>query len=114
MKELRRNETHNDFNCSLGNLGRDGKCLEERSLLGAQACVLGFNVYWTRSQSTGTSRSTDSVLGEPITDIHQIILGEDKSNIASDVREKPARRKELVIQVFDRKSNEAETQSDCY
>ena len=81
--------TYNNFNCTLGNLGWDGQSLEERSLLRTKTSVLGLNVYRARSQCTSTSWGTNSVLSQAITNIHQIILGEDEANISPDVWEQP-------------------------
>ncbi len=81
--------THNNFNCTLGNLGWDGQSLEEGSLLRSKTSVLGLNVNRAWSQCTSTSWGTDPVFSQAITDINQIIFSEDESYIAPDVREKP-------------------------
>lgn len=83
------NNTYNDFNGTLGNLGRDLQGLEEGSLLRTKTSVHGFNVHRARGQGTGSCRSTDSVLHKPLTDLYQILLGKDEPNISLDVGEKP-------------------------
>lgn len=75
----------NDFNCSLSNLGWDVQSLEERSLLRAKTCVLGWHDDIQRSQSSGTSWGTDLVGEEKVADVDKFFLGEDKADVALDV-----------------------------
>ena len=48
--------THDDFNGSLGDLGGDGESLEERSLLGTEAGVLGRHNDVQRRDGSDTGR----------------------------------------------------------
>ena len=74
-----------DLNSTLGNLGGDVQGLEERSLLGAQPGVLGGNDDLQGSKSSGTSGSADPVVDQQVPDGGQVLLGEDESNVATDV-----------------------------
>ena len=81
--------THDNFDCSLGNLGRDRQSLEERCLLRTQTSVHGLNEYGAWSQGTGTSWGSHTVLSELVTYFNQVQLGEDEANVSLDVGEKP-------------------------
>lgn len=76
-----------DFDCSLGDLGRDGQGLEERGLLGSQTGVLGWDGDQQGGDGAGTSWGTDLRFDELLTDLGQISLGENESNVSLDVRE---------------------------
>jgi hypothetical protein len=75
--------------CYLGNLGGDGKSLEERSLLGTKTGVLGWNDDRARSNGAVASRSAHLVLHKLVPDLNQVSTSEDEANIAADERQQP-------------------------
>ena len=78
----------NDFDGSLGNLGRDVQSLEEGGLLGTQPGVLGWHDDVKGSQCSGTGRGSNLVSQEHVPDGDQLLLGENESNVSLDVVEK--------------------------
>lgn len=77
-----------NFNGTTSNLGGDTESLEERGLSGLHTSVTGGDKDIQGSNGTGTSRGSNSVGKDLLSDFFQVSVGEDEANIALDVRQK--------------------------
>lgn len=73
-----------DFNSTTGNLGGDTESLEERCLSGFHASVTSRDVDIGRCNGTSTSGRSDLVGKNLLTDLLQVAVGEDESDVALD------------------------------
>jgi hypothetical protein len=73
-----------DFDGTAGDLGGDSESLEERSLSGFHARVSGGDVDIGGSKSTSTSRGSNLVGENLVTDDFEVAIGEDESDVALD------------------------------
>lgn len=79
--------SYDDFDGTLGNLGRDAQSLEERSFLRSQSCVLGRNNDAERCDGSSPGRGSDFVLDQLVPDFDKVSAGEYKTDVATDVGE---------------------------
>jgi hypothetical protein len=78
-------EISGDFNGTTGNLGGDTEGLEERGLSGLHTGVSGRDVDIGGSESTGTSRSSDLVGEDNVTNLLEVLVGEDETDVTLDM-----------------------------
>lgn len=71
-----------NFDSTTGNLGWDTESLEERGLSRFHTSVTSWNVDIKRSDGTGTSRSSDTVLEDLFTGLLEVSVGEDETDVA--------------------------------
>jgi hypothetical protein len=76
-----------DFNGTTGNLGWDTESLEERGLSRFHTSITGGNVHIGGSNGTSSSRSSDLVRKNLVTDGLKVIVGENEADVALDVWE---------------------------
>jgi len=76
-----------NFDGTTGNLGWDTESLEEGGLSGFHTSVTSWDEDIERSDGTGTSRSSDTVLENLLTDLLEVAIGEDKTDVTLDVWE---------------------------
>jgi hypothetical protein len=77
-----------NFNGTTGNLGWDTKSLEERGLTGFHTSVTGRDFDINGSDGTSTSRSSNTVGENLLTDFLEVAVGENETNVTSDERKK--------------------------
>lgn len=77
-------EVVGDFNGTTSNLGRDIEGLEERGLAGFHTSVASGNPDIAGSEGTSTSRGGDTVGQDQVTDLLEVIVGEDETDVATD------------------------------
>ena len=75
-----------NFNGTTGNLGGDTKSLEERGLTGFHTSVTGRDFDINGSDGTSTSGGSNTVGENLLTDILEVIVGEDETNVTLDER----------------------------
>lgn len=80
-------EVGSNFNGTTGNLGGDTEGLEERGLAGLHTSVSGGNPDIDGGNGTSTGRGSDLVGQDLVTDVLQVTVGEDETNVALDVRQ---------------------------
>merc|ERR1712062_231847 len=73
-----------NFNRTLGNLGRNAQGLEERGLLGTHTSVLRLNEHIDRGSGAGLGRGLNLFSFELLTDVAQVFLGKDQTNVTND------------------------------
>lgn len=71
-----------NFDGTTGNLGWDTESLEERGLSGFHTSVTSWDVDIERSDGTGTSRSSDTVLENLLTGLLEVGVGENETDVA--------------------------------
>lgn len=76
-----------NLNSTTGDLGGDGKSLEERCLLGTHGRDLGGDEHIDGGNSSGLGWGLDLVLKADVAGYRQIALGEHEANVAADNRE---------------------------
>jgi hypothetical protein len=81
-------EVGHNFDGTTGNLGGDTESLEEGGLTGLHTSVTGGNPDIIGSDGTGTSGSGDTVGKDLLLDGLEITVGEDETNVATDVGQK--------------------------
>lgn len=77
-------EIGGDFNGTTGNLGGDTEGLEEGGLAGLHTGVSSGNPDIGGSESTGTSGSSNLVGKDDITNLLEVVVGEDETDVALD------------------------------
>ena len=80
--------TYHDFNGTPGNLGWDAQSLEERGLLRTETSVLWGNDDIVGCNCVGTSWGGHLVGKDQVTDLNEIFVSHDQTNISSDVWKK--------------------------
>lgn len=85
------NQTYDDFDGSLADLGGNGESLEEGSLLRTEPSVLSGNDDTTWGNGSITGGRTDLVLQQLVSHLHQVTTGEHEPHISLDVRQDPVR-----------------------
>jgi hypothetical protein len=78
-------EISGDFNGTTGNLGRDTESLEEGGLSWFHSGVAGGNPHVLGSKSTSTGRSSDLVGEDNVTNLLEVLVGENETDVALDV-----------------------------
>jgi hypothetical protein len=76
-----------NFNGTTGNLGGDTESLEERGLARLHTGVSSRNPHIDGSDGTGTSGSSDTVGEKLVTDLLEVAVGEDETDVALDERQ---------------------------
>jgi hypothetical protein len=76
-----------NLNSTTGNLGGDTESLEERGLTGLHAGVASGDPDVGGSDGTSTSGSSDTVDENLVTDLLEVAVGEDETDVATDVGE---------------------------
>ena len=101
--------THTDvrgnFNGTTGNLGRDTKGLEERSLTRFHTSVTSRDEHITWGDGTSTGRGSDTVGQDLVTGLLQVGVGEDETDVALDVREEALPLREVGNEGLDGTAN---------
>ncbi|GMR33482.1 hypothetical protein PMAYCL1PPCAC_03677, partial [Pristionchus mayeri] len=80
-------DLNEDLNGSSGDLGGDLESLEERGLLRSHSGVLGRQLHVARGDGSSLGGGSLGILEKLVTDLGQVLLGEDESDILDDVRE---------------------------
>ncbi len=78
-----------NFNGTTSDLGGDSKSLEEAGLLGTHASVAGGHPHIHGGNGTSLGRGLHLDGEDQLLDLTQIILGEDKADVATDVWHQP-------------------------
>ena len=84
-----------DFNRTTRDLGRDTECLEEGSLSGLHSSVACGDNDILRRERTRASWGSNLVGNDDVSDLFEVLGGEDESDVALDMREKPFELGEL-------------------
>jgi hypothetical protein len=85
-------KTYQDFNGSLGNLGRDSQSLEERGLFRTKSSVASRYKYITGCNGSCPGWCSDLVVKNDVTDFNKIFLSKHKAHISLDVGNNPLRK----------------------
>ena len=96
-----------DLNLTLGNLGRDVKSLQERSLSGLETSVTLRNGDIERRDGSRLSGSGDADLHKLITAVRQLLLGEDETNVTPDVLQENLDGRDLLQVITDGLTDES-------
>ena len=75
--------------------------MEERRLLGSQACVLSRDDDIARSSTASPSRGLDLVLQQRLADVSEVFLRENEPNVALDVRQQPGTQNGSILRILD-------------
>lgn len=78
-------EVGGDFDGTTGNLGGDTKSLEERCLTRLHTSVTSGNEDITGGDGTGTGRGGDTVGEDLVTDVLELAVGEDETDVACSI-----------------------------
>lgn len=81
-------EVRGDFNGTTSNLGGDTESLEKRGLAGLHTSVSSGNPDIGGSDGTSTSRCGNLVGQDLVTNLLEVVVGEDETDIALDERQK--------------------------
>lgn len=87
ISDLDDGNVRDDFNLTLGNLGRDVKRLQERGLSGLETGVSLGNRDIERGDGSGLGGGGYAHLHELIAACRQVLLGEDETDVSPDVLE---------------------------
>jgi hypothetical protein len=75
-------EVGGNFDGTTGNLGGDTESLEERGLTRLHTCVTSGDEHIIGSDGTGTGRGGDTVGEDLVTDVLEVTVGEDETDVA--------------------------------
>jgi len=90
-----------NLNLTLADLGTDVKSLKEGGLSGLETSGTGRNNDIIRSNSTSLGGGTDLEGSDELTDLAQVLVGEDKTDVAIKVRKKVLTGRVLVDVLTD-------------
>jgi hypothetical protein len=90
-----------NLNLTLADLGTDVKSLKEGGLSGLETSGTGRNNDIIRSNGTSLGRCTDLEGSDEVTDLAQVLVGEDKTDVAVKVRKKVLTGRVLVDVLTD-------------